>query len=149
MKAINFQEMVVVREGHEWNHPMLPCCKDAIPLLEKKEKYVSWLKPKGGTDVHQQVASIKYRGKYYSLSLRMMKAIYRHVRLKRGFKNEENMDGVQGLRIPPVLLREKIRTQSRFEVSEYHHHHYYYSVYAYGFTLLCIKMRSRSFSLIF
>lgn len=41
----------------------------------------------------------------------------RHIRLKKGFKNEEVMDGVVKLRIPDVLLKEKIRTQSRFDVS--------------------------------
>ena len=46
----------------------------------------------------------------------MQKAIYRHIRLKKGFHNVEIMDGVTRLRIPDVLLREKLRTQSRFEV---------------------------------
>ena len=41
----------------------------------------------------------------------------RHIRLKKGFNNEEVMDGVVKLRIPDVLLKEKIRTQSRFDVS--------------------------------
>jgi hypothetical protein len=47
----------------------------------------------------------------------MQKAIYRHIRLKKGFKNEERMDGMSKLRIPDVLLKEKMRTQSRFDVS--------------------------------
>ena len=47
----------------------------------------------------------------------MQKAIYRHIRLKKGFHNVEIMDGVTRLRIPDVLLREKLRTQSRFEVA--------------------------------
>jgi hypothetical protein len=64
-----------------------------------------------------QVPCILYRGKHYSLSLRMQKAIYRHVRLKKGFKNEESVNGFQKLRIPDLLLKEKIRTQSRFDVS--------------------------------
>ena len=46
----------------------------------------------------------------------MQKAIYRHIRLKKGFHNIEMMDGVAKLRIPDLLLREKMRTQSRFEV---------------------------------
>ena len=57
-----------------------------------------------------------YKQKLYTLSLRMQKAIYRHVRLRKGFRNEEEMDGVVKLRIPENLLREKIRTQSRFDV---------------------------------
>ena len=70
-----------------------------------------------GGDVKEQIPCILYKGKYYSLSLRMQKAIYRHIRLKKGFQNEENMDGMAKLRIPDVLLKEKMRTQSRFDVS--------------------------------
>jgi hypothetical protein len=47
----------------------------------------------------------------------MQKAIYRHIRLKKGFKNEEMVDGMSKLRIPDILLKEKMRTQSRFDVS--------------------------------
>jgi hypothetical protein len=71
--------------------------------------------PHSGT-IHDQLAVIKYKNSYYSLSLRMMKAIYRHVRLYKGFKNMENVNGVIKQRIPELLLREKIRTQSRFDV---------------------------------
>lgn len=70
-----------------------------------------------GGDVKDQVPCILYKGKYFSLSLRMQKAIYRHIRLKKGFKNEETVDGMPKLRIPDVLLKEKMRTQSRFDVS--------------------------------
>eukprot|EP00961_Rhodomonas_salina_P287765 3887949-Rhodomonas_salina.1 len=68
-----------------------------------------------------------------------MKAIYRHVRLYKvrwmnvreqgsavlsligrglgqGFKNVENVNGMLKQCIPELLLREKIRTQSRFDV---------------------------------
>jgi len=72
---------------------------------------------KPGGDAHDQIPCIKYKEKYYSLSLRMQKAIYRHIRLKKGFQNLENMDGMTKLRIPDVLLKEKMRTQSRFDVS--------------------------------
>jgi len=49
----------------------------------------------------------------------MQKAIYRHIRLKKGFKNEEMVDGMSKLRIPDILLKEKMRTQSRFDVSKH------------------------------
>lgn len=114
MKIFNMHNMEVAYHGDEWTHAMSPCCKAAIPYLERNEKIVSWLKPTGGC-VQDQIPAILFQGKYCTLSLRMQKAIYRHIRLKKGFKNEEIMDGVIKLRIPDVLLKEKIRTQSRFE----------------------------------
>ena len=107
--------MEIISLGIPWNHPISPCSKQAIHLLERNTKIVTWLMPKGGS-VKDQISCIQYKGKYYSLSLRMQKAIYRHIRLKRGFKNEETVDGMAKLKIPDVLLKEKMRTQSRFDV---------------------------------
>ena len=60
--------------------------------------------------------------KYYSISLRMMKAIWRHVRLVKGFVNMDvAKDGSQRLRIPLALYHEKQRTQHRFNVSVFWH----------------------------
>jgi hypothetical protein len=48
----------------------------------------------------------------------MMKAIWRHVRLRKGFNNIERAPyGGLKLKIPTLLLSEKLRTQSRFNVS--------------------------------
>ena len=116
MKPIDMENMELVFAGEPWVHRLMPCSKQAIPLLERNEKIVSWVGPKGGS-VSQHIPAIRYKDKFYTLSLRMQKAIYRHIRLKKGFKNEEIMDGVVKLRIPDVLLKEKIRTQSRFDVS--------------------------------
>jgi hypothetical protein len=116
MKVIDTSRMEVVFSGMPWKHEVSPCSKHAIPLLERNTKVVTWLMPKGG-QVKDQIPCILYHGKYFSLSLRMQKAIYRHIRLKKGFRNEEVMDGMIKLRIPDVLLKEKIRTQSRFDVS--------------------------------
>jgi len=134
MKVIDMSQMEMVFAGEPWTHKLMPCSKQAIPLLERNEKIVSWIRPKGG-DVTQHIPAIRYKDKFFTLSLRMQKAIYRfklnfllfltcllslnsfrHIRLKKGFKNEEIMDGVVKLRIPDVLLKEKIRTQSRFDV---------------------------------
>jgi len=116
MKPIDSNGLIVVQSGVAWNHSMPPCSKQAISLLERNTKVVTWLMKPGG-DAHDQIPCIKYKEKYYSLSLRMQKAIYRHIRLKKGFQNLENMDGMTKLRIPDVLLKEKMRTQSRFDVS--------------------------------
>ena len=99
-----------------WKYDISPCSKQAIHLLEKNTKIVTWLKLKHG-DIKDQIPCIMYKNKYFSLSLRMQKAIYRHVRLKKGFQNEETIDGMKKLKIPDVLLKEKMRTQSRFDVN--------------------------------
>ena len=62
---------------------------------------------------------LRIRGQYFRLSLRMMKSIWRHVRLKKGFVNVERAPyGGLKLKIPTLLLTEKMRTQSRFNVSQ-------------------------------
>ncbi len=116
MRLIDVKGMEIISSGIPWNHAISPCSKQAIHLLERNTKVVTWLMQTGG-DVKDQIPCILYKGKYFSLSLRMQKAIYRHIRLKKGFKNEETVDGMPKLRIPDVLLREKMRTQSRFDVS--------------------------------
>ena len=115
MRLIDTQSMEVVSAGLPWSHSISPCSKQAIHLLERNTKVVTWFMPHGGA-AHEQVPCILFKGKHYSLSLRMQKAIYRHVRLKKGFKNEETVNGMPKLRIPDLLLKEKIRTQSRFDV---------------------------------
>jgi hypothetical protein len=116
MRLIDAKGMEIISSGIQWNHSISPCSKQAIHLLERNTKVVTWLMQSGG-NVKDQIPCILYKGKYYSLSLRMQKAIYRHIRLKKGFKNEETIDGMPKLRIPDVLLKEKMRTQSRFDVS--------------------------------
>jgi hypothetical protein len=116
MRLIDATHMEVVSVGLGWKHTISPCSKQAIHLLERNTKVVTWLMPRGGK-ANEQIPCILYRGKYCSLSLRMQKAVYRHIRLKKGFTNEETVNGMQKLRIPDLLLKEKIRTQSRFDVS--------------------------------
>jgi hypothetical protein len=51
------------------------------------------------------------------MSLRMMKAVWRHVRMRKGFVNVEKAPfGGMKLRIPSLLYVEKMRTQYRFNV---------------------------------
>ena len=69
------------------------------------------------TDSNEQVPAICVHGVYYSLSLRMMRSIWRHVRLRKGFVNQERAPfGGLKLRIPSLLYSDKIRTQTRFMV---------------------------------
>jgi len=116
MRVIDASHMEVVSMGIPWRHALSPCSKQAIALLERNTKVVTWLMPRGGR-AQDQIPCILYKDRYFSLSLRMQKAIYRHIRLKKGFKNEEMVNGLPKLRIPDLLLKEKIRTQSRFDVS--------------------------------
>jgi len=82
---------------------------------------VTWISPNHAVDdIHMQFPAIRIKRKYYSISLRMMKAIWRHIRLSPTFVNREvSKDGRIRLRIPEKLLLEKKRTQRRFNVSYY------------------------------
>ena len=69
----------------------------------------------GGVD--DQIPVVRFNGAYFRLSLRMMKSVWRHVRLKKGFVNREAAPyGGFKLRIPRLLFMEKKRTQARFNV---------------------------------
>jgi len=117
MKKIDTTGMILVHYGREWAYDAPPCSKSMVSKLERNERLVFWLHPKEGTE-RDQVPALKLTDGFYSLSLRMMKAIWRHVRLKKGFHNLERAQmGGYKLRIPHMLLTEKIRTQSRFNVS--------------------------------
>lgn len=110
--------MILVHYGRQWPHEAPPCSKAMVSRLERNERLVFWLQPKHGSE-QDQIPAIKLPDGFYTLSLRMMKAIWRHVRLRKGFSNLERAHlGGYKLRIPTVLLTEKMRTQSRFNVSE-------------------------------
>jgi hypothetical protein len=118
MRRIDISDMTLVHYGREWPHEVPPCNKAMIPLLEKNEPLVYWLQPQGRPFSEQIPALRLSDGSFYTLSLRMMKAIWRHVRLRKGFHNMERAQlGGFKLRIPTMLLTEKMRTQSRFNVS--------------------------------
>lgn len=117
MRCVNIDDYQIILKGDVWNHDILPCSKDAIPLLENNESIVSWLAPKkNGDGLITHIPAIYYKHKYWTLSLRMSKCIYRHIRLRKGFKNLQTVHGIKTLRIPQLLYNEKQRTQTRFEV---------------------------------
>ena len=117
MKEVDVSHCELVHAGRPWEYERQPCCKEMIPLLERKETYCSWFQPIGG-DVDDQFPAMEIRQRYYQLSLRVQKAIFRHVRLRKGFVNREHVpDGRAKLRIPKPLLVEKLRTAHRFMVS--------------------------------
>ena len=117
MKRLDMTGVCVVYAGDNWGHEMPPCNKEMVQYLERNERLVSWLQPSVG-GVNDQVPAIRVNDTFYTISLRMMKAIWRHVRLRKGFENVERAPyGGFKLKIPMTLLAEKLRTQSRFNVS--------------------------------
>ena len=117
MKRLDMSGVSVVYAGEDWRHVHPPCNREMMCHLERNEKLVSWLQPVSGA-VGDQIPAIKVEDGFYSISLRMMKAIWRHVRLRKGFDNVERAPyGGYKLKIPVALLAEKHRTQSRFNVS--------------------------------
>ena len=117
MRKLDTKDIKVVHSGEDWPFPQSPCSKDMMALLERNERLVSWLQPCSGS-LQDQIPAIRVKNTFYSISLRMMKALWRHVRLKKGFQNFERAPyGGLKLRIPNTLLAEKLRTQARFNVS--------------------------------
>jgi len=117
-KCVDMENMIVIHRGVVWQHDSPPSCKKMALHLEGNEGLVTWVQPKDGT-VADQIPCIQCAGGMYALSLRMQKAIWRHVRLKRGYVNMEPVSqGGFKLKIPRDLLNEKIRTQTRFNVRD-------------------------------
>lgn len=116
MREVDLSRNGLVQAGKRWEHSQSPCCKSMIKHLVRRECYCSWFQPLEGT-VFDQFPAIHINGKYFTLSLRVQKAMFRHVRLTKNFNNVEMLpDGNLKLRIPTQLLMEKRRTASRFNV---------------------------------
>jgi hypothetical protein len=116
MRIIDTIHMDVLHRGKKWLMETDPCSKDMMKHLERNESVISWLKPRGGC-IEDIIPAIMVGNEFCPLSLRMMKAVWRHVRLKKGFSNVEPLSqGGFKLKIPHVLMKEKIRTQTRFNV---------------------------------
>ena len=118
MRILDTSGMEIVFQGKPWAFPDIdPSSKSCITELERNESLVTWWQPLDGC-VDDQVPAIHVGEKYCSLSLRMQKSLFRHIRLRKNFVNREPMsNGCFKLRIPVLLLQEKVRTQSRFNVS--------------------------------
>ncbi|EKX32200.1 hypothetical protein GUITHDRAFT_121622 [Guillardia theta CCMP2712] len=116
MREVDIGRNLLILAGKSWDHEMNPCCKAMIGHLVRRECYCSWFQPMGGS-VFDQFPAIRIGEKYFTLSLRVQKAMFRHVRLTKNFNNVERLpDGNLKLRIPTQLLMEKQRTASRFNV---------------------------------
>jgi hypothetical protein len=123
MLEVDTSGTLLVQEGVPWPHKKDPCSREMIHLLEKAESYVSWFQPMNG-DVDDQFPTIRVGAKYCKLSLRLQKALFRHIRLARGFVNREKTPaGVTKLRIPTSLFTDKKKTATRFMVNPSHNIH--------------------------
>ena len=84
--------------------------------MECNETYIYWLQPHHG-GVLEQIPAISINGKFYHPTLKLEKAMFRHVRLSRDFENQELLEnGTAKLRIPARLMQEKLKSSIRFQV---------------------------------
>ena len=105
-----------MQAGLAWPHAQNPTSREMLPLLERKEQYVSWLQPKTG-GVDDQLPSMQINGRFFALSLRLQKVLFRHVRLQNDFVNRERTaDGQLKLRISFALYQDIKKTALRFMV---------------------------------
>jgi hypothetical protein len=116
MKEVDVSACELIYAGRSWEQDKEPCSKEMIRMLERNETYCTWFQPHG-KGVESQFPAIQINQRFYQLSLRVQKAIFRHVRLNRKFENFERVaDGRLKLKIPQRLLMEKKRTSNRFTV---------------------------------
>lgn len=121
---IDIKNFSVVKVGQACVLPEPTDVHCLIKIMQKNEKYVYWLQPKN-TDFSCQIPALCVNGKYVLPSVKLEKAIFRHIRLTRNFQNFELLeDGRKKLRIPIRLLQEKQRTSNKFSVSLF-----FYSIY--------------------
>ena len=64
----------MVYTGADWRHWLKPCSKEMMRHLERNKKIVSWPQPVDGR-VEDQIPALRVNNAFYSMSLRMMKAI--------------------------------------------------------------------------
>lgn len=126
MKAIDIKNFSVVKVGQACVLPEPTDVHCLIKMMQKNEKYVYWLQPKN-KDFSCQIPALNVNGNFIQPSVKLEKAIFRHIRLTRNFQNFELLeDGRKKLRIPIRLLQEKQRTSNKFSVSPISGHSIYY-----------------------
>lgn len=75
MKSVDLETVDLVHSGEPWPYQQPPCSRQMLPLLERNERLVTWVQPKNGS-VQEQYPVIRIGDKYFTMSLRMMKAIW-------------------------------------------------------------------------
>jgi hypothetical protein len=119
MKVIDIKKFSVVKVGQVCVLPEPTDVQCLIKMMQKNEKYVYWLQP-ANADFSCQIPALHVNGNYVQPSVKLEKAIFRHIRLTRNFQNFELLeDGTKKLRIPIRLLQEKQRTSNKFSVAPF------------------------------
>ena len=75
MRVVDMDDVEMVHSGESWKHKQPPCSRQMLPFLERNEGLISWVQPKTG-NVEVQFPVIRIGGEYYTMSLRMMKAVW-------------------------------------------------------------------------
>ncbi len=75
MRVVDMDAVEMVHSGESWQHKQSPCSRQMLPYLERNEGLISWVQPKTGC-VEDQFPVIRIGGDYYTMSLRMMKAVW-------------------------------------------------------------------------
>jgi len=117
MKCLDVNAYRIVKSGR-------PCITEEpihlgnlIQKMQKNDDFVYWLEPLG-MGYTKQIPAVNVNGQFMQPSVKLEKAIFRHIRLTRHFQNYELMDdGNKKLRIPIRLWKEKQRTSIKFSVS--------------------------------
>lgn len=76
MKIVDMETHHVVKSGVAWPFDRNPNCKSMIVQLERNEALITWLCPNNG-DIKDQFPAIRVKDNFYTMSLRMMKAVWR------------------------------------------------------------------------
>lgn len=75
MRAVDMNTVLLVHSGEAWPHEQSPCSRQMLQFLERNEGVVTWVQPKDGK-VEDQYPVIRIGDSYYTMSLRMMKAVW-------------------------------------------------------------------------
>lgn len=75
MRMVDMDSVVLVHSGEAWPHRQPPCSRQMLQFLERNEGVVTWVQPKGGK-VEDQYPVIRIGDEYFTMSLRMMKAVW-------------------------------------------------------------------------
>jgi transglutaminase/protease-like cytokinesis protein 3 len=76
MRVVDMENHHVVKCGVPWPYSSTPNSKNMITQLERNEALVTWIQPNTG-EITDQFPAIRIRDHYYTMSLRMMKAVWR------------------------------------------------------------------------
>ena len=113
MRRLEISHFHIIKAGQPLTVEDKNLKSSIIKNIQKREEYVFWLQPKNGS-LKDQIASLCINSHFYSINLRLEKLIFRHIRLSRNFVNVEKLqNGIEKLKIPTRLLKEKQRTSMR------------------------------------